>query len=259
MKPMFEIAAFEIRSVTRNHWILLYMLFFGALTYGLFQLSGVEEKVILSLTNVSLLIVPLVAILFTIFYLTHADDFLRLMLAQPVSRRALFHGVYWGLALPLGAAYAVGAGVPLALFCQRPYPALLLIVLCTLLTCISVAGAMWVAFSLQDKTKAFGVCLAAWLFGLVLYDGCLMILSYMFSDYPVEGPLLAAMFVNPFDLTRVIMLLHLDTHALMGYSAALFAKFLGASLGVLSACGALVIWFAVAYYAGIRSFVRKDF
>ncbi len=64
---------------------------------------------------------------------------------------------------------------------------------------------------------------------------------------------------NPIDLSRVLIMLKLDISALMGYTGAVFNKFLGTGLGMTVAFGSLVIWIILPVFIFIRRAGRKDF
>ena len=95
--------------------------------------------------------------------------------------------------------------------------------------------------------------------GGVVYDGIVLTAVALFSDYPIERPLLGLMFANPVDLGRVLLLLRLDASALMGYTGAVFERFFAGTRGVLLASVALTSWALVPVVAGARMFRRKDF
>jgi len=66
-------------------------------------------------------------------------------------------------------------------------------------------------------------------------------------------------FLNPIDLGRVLLLLQLDIAALMGYTGAVFRRFFGSEMGVITSAVALVAWTGAPLWLGLRQFKRKDF
>jgi Cu-processing system permease protein len=92
----------------------------------------------------------------------------------------------------------------------------------------------------------------------VLYDAAVLIAVVQFADYPLERPMLLAMLANPIDLARVLMLEQFDVAALLGYTGAVFQRFLGGA-GSLVAASAILLWIALPAVAGARLFHRKDF
>ena len=97
----FKVLKFQLRDLVRSRWLLGYTLLLLALTEALLRFGGSGPRAVISLLNVVLILVPLVSIVFGTMYLYGAREFIELLLAQPVGRRALFAGLYMGLALPL--------------------------------------------------------------------------------------------------------------------------------------------------------------
>jgi Cu-processing system permease protein len=263
MNTTLRIAGYEMKDVMRGKWLLFYGAFFLLLTEGLFRFGGEGSRVILSLVNLVLLLVPLVGVLFGTVYLYGAREFNELLLAQPVSRRQMFGGLYLGLALPLAGALLAGVGVPFV-FRGLPgegEPGVLLVLLgCGVaLTFIFVALAFLIAIRISDRMRGLGGALLLWLAFAVLYDGAILLGVTLLSEYPLERPLLFLVLLNPVDLARVLLLLNLDVAALMGYTGATLQRFFGTLAGMLITGAALALWTAVPLLVGSRMFVRKDF
>ncbi len=73
-----------------------------------------------------------------------------------------------------------------------------------------------------------------WLFFAVIYDGLVLLSMMVFAEYPLDNFALIASFLNPIDLSRIMILLKLDISALLGYTGALFQRFFGTSLGLIA-------------------------
>jgi Cu-processing system permease protein len=71
--------------------------------------------------------------------------------------------------------------------------------------------------------------------------------------------MLAAMFANPIDLARLVMLSQFDVAALLGYTGALFQRFLGGASGFVVALTVFTLWATLPALYGARLFHRKDF
>ena len=263
MHTMRQLIRCQLRDVVRGRWLIAYTLFFFLATDALLRFGGANARVLLSLMNVVLLVVPLVALMAGKMYFYHASEFIELLLAQPVGRRELFVGLSAGFVLPLIAAFAIGLGVPVVLHSGWD-PALLRAALTLLgtgvaLTAAFTAIALYLAVRIADRARGLGAALALWLSVAVLYDGLVLLLSMMFADYPLERPMLGLMLANPVDLARVLLLLQFDLSALMGYTGAVFASFFGGGAGRVIAVAALATWIAVPAWLGTRAFQRKDF
>ena len=60
------------------------------------------------------------------------------------------------------------------------------------------------------------------------------------------------------DLARILILLHLDVSAMMGYTGAIFKDFFGTSLGIVIAFFILLLWIAIPFWISLLKFKRKD-
>ncbi len=249
MRTALKILGYQLRDVGRNRWVIAYAGVLLVLTEALFRLGGDGGRAILSLLNIVLIFVPLVALAFGTLYVYTAREFIELLLAQPVSRGAMFAGLWGGLTLPLAGALLAGVGAPFLFHAwDSPIPVRSLVVLLatgTLLTAAFTALAFLIALRFEDKARGFGVALLVWLGCAVVYDGLVLLAATLLADYPLETPLLVLTLLNPLDLGRVLLLLDFDVAALMGYTGAVFRRFLGTALGLTVAGGALVAWTVV--------------
>lgn len=258
-----KIARYQLRDIVRSRWIVFYGVFFLVITDALFRFGGAGERVLLSLMNVVLIAVPLVAIVLGAMYVYASREFTELLLAQPVRRRSLFFGLFLGLSLPMCVALVLGIGLPFlyhgALGASQVGPTAMLLGTGVLLTLVFTALAFLVALGTEDRTRGLGACLALWLFFTVVFDGLVLLAIYLFSAYPLEQPVIALSMLNPVDLGRILLLLNFEISALMGFTGAVFERFFGSGLGQSLAIGALLLWVSVPFALGLRSFVRKDF
>jgi Cu-processing system permease protein len=86
-----KIIKYELRDVLRSRSLIVYALFFLAVTDVLLRFGG-GARAAMSLMNVVLLLIPLVSVVFSTIYLYNAREFTELLLAQPVHSRQLFAG-----------------------------------------------------------------------------------------------------------------------------------------------------------------------
>jgi Cu-processing system permease protein len=258
---MARVARYQMRDVARSRWLIAYALFFLVLTDALFRFGGGGSRTLLSLVDIVLFIVPLVTIVFGTMYLYNAREFVELILAQPVRRRAVFGGLYAGLVGPLVAGFVAGVGIPFALHGASGASGTLLAVLGigTLLTLVFGAVALLIAVLADDRLKGLGLAIGVWLLSAVVYDGLVLLLVSIFADYPLERPMLGAMLANPVDLARVLLLLRFDVAALLGYTGAVFQQFFGGARGAAIAVAALIVWAVAPLAFAARAFARKDF
>ncbi len=262
MSALLRIAGYALRDLARSRWLLAYAFLLLASCEGLLRLSAGRPAALAALTSLVLLIVPLVSLAFGIMYLQASRDFITLLLAQPVSRRALFGGLYAGLAGALCAAFLAGFGLPLLLEPAESGDVgatVLLLLAGLLLTLCFLSLAFLISALVSDRVRAFGAGLVLWLFCAIVFDALLLVGIARFADYPLERPLMIAVLLDPIDLARVLVLLRLDAAALLGYTGAVFQEFFGRALGTVCALAALLAWAALPLLGGLRRMERSDF
>lgn len=253
----------QLRNVTRSPWMIGYALLLLATTELLLAFGGSGERALLSLLNVVLLLLPLMSVTFGTLYVYNAREFIEMLLAQPVSRGALYAGLFGGIVTPLSGAFLLGVGLPLLIqgggapgFMGH---AAMLIAVGLLLTLVFTAFALCVAVLVEDRARGLGAALGVWLLTTLVYDGIILLVTTLGSDYPLEGPLLVLVFLNPVDLARVLLLLSFDIAALMGYTGAVYQRFFHQGAGTVLALLMLVVCAAAPLLLGLRWFRRKDF
>lgn len=262
MNTMLQVLSSQLRDAFRGRWLLAYGGFYLLVSEVLLRFGGEPDRALLSLMNVVLLVVPLASSMFGAMYVYQSGDFVRLMLAQPVSRRSLFLGLYLGLSVPMATVVAVGVALPFLgrglVLGGHGWTLLTLCVASVGLTLSFTALAFAVATAVSDRVKGLATALLIWLLLAVAYDGAVLLAVNAFSRYPLERPLLALALLNPVDLSRVVLLMRFDAAALMGYTGAVFKAFFGSLGGLAVACAALAGWVAVPYWVGSYVFLRRD-
>lgn len=262
MKLLKKVLVYEIHNTIRSKSVILYTFFFLLVGYSLFSLSGDVNKAYISLMNIILIVIPLVSLIFGAIYLYNSREFIEMMLSQPIDRKSLFLGVYFGTALPLAAGYVIGILTPLLLLGKDGEHAEGLVVLLLVgaaLTLIFTAIAFLVAVLQDDKAKGLGLTILFWLIFAVIYDGLVLLAVFYFEDYPLEKVMIALSVINPVDLGRILFLITFNISALMGYTGAAFQKFFGSSMGIIVSAGGLLFWVLVPLFISTRVFERKDF
>ena len=260
---MWKIFKYGLYDMIRNRWMFIYMGFFLLLTLALLLLSHDLAKVIVSLTNVILVLTPLIGILFGTIYYYNSREFIELLLAQPLSRSSIFKGIYLGLAVSLSLSLLVGISLPMLFFGILSSPELgIFVLLCgmgTVLTVIFSLIAFLIAMRFENKLRGMGIAVFVWLFFAIIYDGIFLLLLLVFKDYPLEKLTLGLTLGNPIDLARILILLKLDVSAMMGYTGAVLQKFLGSTGGSMSILATLGIWIMIPFFWMISIGKRKDF
>ena len=263
MSLLMHIIQNEGKSLLRGKWVIGYGLIFLVLTDTLLRFGGGGAETLLSLSNVMLLFVPLVGMIYGILYIYQSREFVELLLTQPINRRVLYWGLFLGISTPLMAAFILGSMLPLGwhgILMIDGMASAMVLGLGGILTLIFASlGFVFGLMFYEDKIKGFGFTIVIWLFLAILYDGLVLMLVFLFGDYPLENFVIAVSMLNPIDLARIMVMLEFDVSALMGYTGAVFNRFFGTALGITTASVMLLIWLAVPSWIGLNVFKKKDF
>jgi Cu-processing system permease protein len=254
---MHKIIKYVLLDILRSRTIMGYTAFLLLTSWGMFMLDSSPSKSMLSLVNILLMVVPLVSIIFSTVHFYNSYEFMELMLAQPVKRSTVFLGSFSGVSVALCLAFFTGAGIPVLIF-DGSSSALIMTVSGLILTLVFVSVAYLCAALTRDKAKGTGIAILAWFFFAIIYDALLLLLLFLLADYPVENVLLAFTFLNPVDLTRLMVLLQMDVAALMGMTGAVYSEALGSAKGMILAACVSVIWMVWPFLLAFRIFIRKD-
>jgi Cu-processing system permease protein len=254
---MSRIVKYVFYDLLRTRFILLYTGLLLISTLVLFQFDSDPGKIILSLLNIILMVVPLVSIVFATIHFFNSYEFIELMLAQPVNRKVIFLSEFVALALSLCLAFMIGVGIPMLAF-GAASGGLALLFSGLMLTLVFVSLAFLASVLTRDKAKAIGLALLFWFYFSLIYDGLLLWVIFSFGDYPLEKVTLALVALNPVDLARIIMLLKLDISALMGYTGAFYKNFFGSQWGLIFSSLVLLIWIALPLTLATSIFAKKD-
>lgn len=244
-------------DLLRNKVVLVYAIVLAVLSFSVLSIDRNSSKGLLSLLNITLLFVPLISVLFSTIYFFNSIEFIELLLAQPVKRTKVLLAEYAGLSTSLCIAYLLGIGLPVLIMAPN-IAALTLLISGLLLTMVFSAIALLIFVLFKDKTKGIGAAIVSALFFTLLFDGLLLMFIYSFGDYPIDKPILGMVALNPVDLARILMLLQLDVAVLMGYSGALFKKFLGTGFGSIYAIVCMLVWIVLPLLCSVKVFRRKD-
>ncbi len=260
---MLKIVKYSVYHLSRSFWIYFYFGLFLMVTFLLIWLIGDSSKVLVSLMNISLWIAPLIGILMGALYFYNSREFVELLLAQPITRYKVFLGEYIGISLTLSSSIILGIGLPLLIFNgaykEQINSFMLLILISIALTLIFTGIGFLLAARYENKLRGFSMVILIWLLFTVVYDALLLLFMVSFHEFPIERGVLAAVVLNPIDLSRIIMTLQLDMAALWGYSGAIFKNFFTSAQGYILAFSALFIWMISPVTWFLRTVLNKDF
>jgi Cu-processing system permease protein len=254
---MKKIIKYVMWDILQNRIVLLYTIFLLVTSFSVFSLEDNNNKGLLSLLNVILLILPLVSIIFSAIYIYNSAEFMELLVSQPLKRKTIWLSLYIGLAASLSISFFIGVGIPILLY-QPNKVGLIMFGTGILLTSAFVAIAMLAVVKTRDKAKGIGVAILLWLYFSILFDGLVLFMLFQFADYPLEKAMVAVTAFNPIDLSRILILLQMDVSAMMGYTGAVFKDFFGTVTGVTISILVLLLWTALPVWLSCRRFIRKD-
>jgi len=254
---MTRIIKFIVLDILKNKIVLVYTFLLAALSWGVFSLEDNSTKGILTLLNVVLLTVPLVSIIFSTIYLYNSSEFIELLLSQPIKRSKIWWSLFLGLLVSLVLSFLIGAGIPILLF--APFDiAFMMVLVGVFVSIVFISLAFLSSIITRDKAKGIGMAIMLWLFFALLFDGLVLFLLFQFADYPIEEIMVGITAFNPIDLGRILILLHLDVSAMMGYTGAIFKDFFGTALGMVMAFFILFLWIIIPFWSSLLKFNRKD-
>ena len=254
---MKKIIKYVVIDILRSRIILAYTIFLLLISLSVFNLEDNSAKGLLSLLNIILIIVPLVSIIFSTIYVYNSSEFLELLVSQPLKRKTILLSLFTGLSASLAIAFFIGAGIPILVYAGSE-TGIMMLIIGLLLSLIFVSIAVLASVTTRDKAKGIGKAIFLWLYFSILFDGLVLFFLFQFSDYPVEKAMIAISTFNPIDLGRILILLHMDVSALMGYTGAVFKDFFGTTGGIVTAFLILIIWMIAPLMLSLRKFNSKD-
>lgn len=263
MRVILRLLRPAMREALRGRWLAGLALTLALIGELLIRFGGGGATTLVSLLDIVLVVTPLAALVVGTMQVHNAREITELLLAQPIARSRLFAGLFLGTALPLALAMMVGLLAPFAwhgLIAGALVSRLLAFAAATaLLVLIGTSLAFVIALRADDRVRALGIALAAWLVAAVLWDGGILLVALLSGDRPVELPMMAMLALNPLDLVRVLLLLGTDAAAMLGYTGAVVQRTLGTAPGRAVLLAVLLLWLVVPVAMARRSFQRKDF
>jgi len=252
-----RIIKFIILDILKNRIVFFYTCILAVLSWSVFSLEDNSSKGLLTLLNVILLTVPLISVVFSTIYIYNSSEFIELLVSQPIKRGKIWWSLFLGLMLSLLLAFFIGAGIPILIYAPSDV-GIMMILVGSFITAVFVAIAFLSSILTRDKAKGIGICILLWLFFALLFDGMILFLLFQFSDYPIEKLMVGITALNPIDLGRILILLHLDVSAMMGYTGAIFKDFFGNQIGIIVSLSILFLWVAVPFGLSLKRFKRMD-
>ena len=260
---MIKIIKYSIYDLIRSKWSYIYFLFYLLLGFVLLFLNTNISKSIITLMNIIVVLTPLIGTIFGAMYYYSSKEFIMLLLAQPIKRNKIFLGQFLGLAISLSLSFLLGIGIPFfsygVLISSDIFNFISILLVGIGLTFIFSAISYNIAIANENKIKGIGLTILAWLFMAVIYDGFFLISLLIFEEYPIDYFALGASMLNPIDLSRILIILKLDTSALLGYTGAVFQDFFGTKRGMIITLSLLILWITIPILWINNQIKKKDF
>lgn len=254
---MNRIARFILFDILKNKIILFYTLLLFIISWSVLGLDSNNTKTTLSLLNIVLLVVPLVSIIFSTIYVYNSGQFIELLLSQPIARVKIWFNLFLGLSSALVLAFLIGCGVPILLYSSLEV-GFSLIIVGVMLSIIFSSLAMLSAIMSRDRAKGIGISIFIWMFFGIIYDGILLVGSFQFADYPIEGIMATLTALNPVGLARIFVLLQLNISAMLGHTGAIFKEVFGSGGGLGISIVILLLWAIFPFLISLIKFNKKD-
>ena len=90
---VLEISKYEWQNAIKGKSILIFFAFYFVMTWAIISSSGTMDKANLIIFDITLTSLPLIALLMGVIYIYQSQDFIILLLTQPIKRSHVF----WGL------------------------------------------------------------------------------------------------------------------------------------------------------------------
>ena len=254
---MWKVCKYTLIDLARNKFVLGYAALLLLVTMGLFQLETEPLKSLISLTQVVLALVPLIALVFTIIYFYNQSEFTVLLAVHPLRRRHIMLGQLLAITVALLAAFVVCTALPVITYAPSA-TAVVMILTGGALTLVFTALGALIAVKNRDRARGVGIGLVTWVLLALVYDALLLWTMFAFSDRPIEPLIVPLAALDPIDLARILIMLKIDLAALLGYTGAVYQQFFGATGGMLISFGALMLWALLPAWWSLRVFARKD-
>lgn len=254
---MLKISKYVLYDIVRNKVMIAYTLFLFIVSMTLFQMEVNSSKAVLSLLNIVLIVIPLVSLVFSTIHWYNSYEFIELMLTQPISRKKVLFSEYTGISGSLVIAALAGIGIPVMIY-NFNGTGMALILIAALLSLVFASVSFLASVKSRDKARGIGVSLLLWFYFVLIFDGLILLIIFTFSDYPLEKITLLLSSLNPVDLGRIFIMLHMDVSALMGYTGAMYKDFFGSGSGILYTIGIMVVWIVAPMLLALRAFNKKD-
>ncbi|MBS4070158.1 MAG: ABC transporter permease, partial [Algoriphagus sp.] len=113
---MFKLLKYALYDILKSRFAIIYTVFLALVAISIYQVSDDLSKVSLSLMNIMILFIPLIAAVFATTHFYNNLEFIELMLAQPVKRIHVFLSQLLAVVIMLSSSILLGFGLPMLLW-----------------------------------------------------------------------------------------------------------------------------------------------
>lgn len=265
---------YELLLAVRSRWLQTCAAVFAALAlavagagYILSGGHGVQDfsRTAVSLVQITLLLVPLAALVFGGLALTPDRGAAELIYSQPVPRRVILIGRMLGVWVALSAAELIGFGLAgIVVQSQAGIDGvsryLTLIGTAVAITGIFLAvAALIAALSPGRRTRVLAAGLVVWFVTVMLFDIAALAAASMLHSTAASRLLIVATLFNPVDAARTGALLAIDGSSAFGAGSLALMRFSGGLPGAFMIIAAsLAAWLIAPLWLAARVISRAD-
>lgn len=249
LRHVRTIAAVEYRLAIRNQWAFALAGLFALFGGMLLMVSGASvgpdgfQRVIASLTSLSVYLIPLAALAFGYDSVVGREEqgWLAMVFALPLTRARVVFGTYLGRAIVFAGAVVIGFGFT-GFLLFREYGTVSWGTFPAFLGATIGVGSAFLAIAVLlstiagEKTHALGLALLVWVWFVLIHD--LVALGIVSAFALPDVALTALVVANPTSVYRVLVLIGLETTAGGGFTAAMA----GTALSIPVLTLALIAW-----------------
>lgn len=274
MKTILIVAGKEIQEGLRNRWVLATTILLAALALSLTFLgsaptgnvgTGRLDVVIVSLSSLTIFLVPLIALLISHDAIVGERErgTLLLLLSYPVSRSQVLFGKFFGHLAILAFATLLGYGAAAVALAATgtAIDAASWMAFGSMIASSALLGAVFVAIGylvsalVGERGTAGGIAIGVWLLFVLIYDMALLGALVVDQGRTVSGGILnTLLLLNPTDVYRLLNLGSGSAGSLSGMAGVAES----AALSPLLLIGVLIAWTMVPLAAAILVFSRRE-
>ena len=244
----------------RNPWLYLY---FGVLFFSteiILQLAGgAEEKSVLSVLHLSLLLVPIGSSLFALIHWYGSESFLQSVLIQPISRTQIFFSRFLALVIATTICVGFGLAVPLIEIGSGLGNWFFLLFLSVTINLSFLALSLLFCVMFRDRLRGFGYMLGLLGYFLIIHDAAVFWGIILFNQYPITEAVLGSVFLNPLSIAQFLILARFEKESMMGGLQFFLSRSVGSQILYGADVLALQLWWILPIWLGIKKFKKVMF